>query len=263
LNCICSNTSRKILKILICTVLLFFLQTVKGNAKPANVYNSSDDCSSIFSNLWCDLKSIISSNDFYGVIGLLSISPEIMESSFKNEHASLNKLWAKSIFADSFFEYGDRMGSTTYNIIPSLLCFGIGSIGDLSKMEELGSHLLRAHAVNGIITSTMKLSFNRTRPSGGPYSYPSGHTSTAFTSAGVIYYDLGPKYGIPALVAATYVGFSRLQENKHYLSDIIAGAILGTYIGYKVTHRDELSRNLKFKPLAYDGAFGASISISF
>lgn len=62
------------------------------------------------------------------------------------------------------------------------------------------------------------------------YSFPSGHTLHSFIAATVLlYYDR--RLGIPALVMAALVGFSRLYLYVHFPTDVIAGAALGTVIG--------------------------------
>jgi len=124
------------------------------------------------------------------------------------------------------------------------------------------SDLLRAQAINGILTLSLKGIINRPRPDGAPYSFPSGHTSTSFATAAVIYRHFGWKWGLPAAAAATYVGLSRLQENKHYLSDVIAGAVLGGYVGYKVAGRPSGNKSLSIVPMAGD-MYGIRASIRF
>lgn len=54
----------------------------------------------------------------------------------------------------------------------------------------------------------MKVAVNRPRPSGGPYSFPSGHTTSAFITAGVVQKHFGPYAGYPAFALAGYVGLS-------------------------------------------------------
>ena len=57
------------------------------------------------------------------------------------------------------------------------------------------------------------------------YSFPSGHTGSAFALAVVILMDR--KYGIIALILASLMGFSRLYVGIHYPSDVLGGVILG------------------------------------
>lgn len=62
------------------------------------------------------------------------------------------------------------------------------------------------------------------------YSFPSGHTLHCFIVATVLmYYD--KRLGVPALVMAVLVGFSRLYLYVHFPTDVIAGAAIGIGIG--------------------------------
>lgn len=58
------------------------------------------------------------------------------------------------------------------------------------------------------------------------FSFPSGHTLHAFAVAAVIFaYDR--RIGIPALIFAAVMGFSRLYLYVHFPSDVLCGALLG------------------------------------
>ena len=62
------------------------------------------------------------------------------------------------------------------------------------------------------------------------YSFPSGHTGSAFAAAGVMFRGLPKKFGIPILVFACLMGLSRLYVGVHYPSDVLGGALIGTGI---------------------------------
>ena len=62
------------------------------------------------------------------------------------------------------------------------------------------------------------------------YSFPSGHTGGAFIAATILlHYD--KRLGIPVLILAIMIAFSRLYLYVHYPSDVIAGAIIGILLG--------------------------------
>ena len=65
-------------------------------------------------------------------------------------------------------------------------------------------------------------------------SFPSGHAAAAFAAASVLERHLGYRASWPALVGATYVATSRLVDNRHFLSDVLMGAGVGTAAGWTV-----------------------------
>lgn len=69
----------------------------------------------------------------------------------------------------------------------------------------------------------------------GGYAFPSGHTLSAFAGAYAIFTG-NRKAGIPALIVAVMIGFSRMYLFVHYPTDVLAGAILGVYVARLITH---------------------------
>ncbi len=62
------------------------------------------------------------------------------------------------------------------------------------------------------------------------YSFPSGHTASSFAAA-TIFFAIDSRISILIAVVALIISFSRLYLNVHYFSDVIAGALLGTFCG--------------------------------
>ena len=58
------------------------------------------------------------------------------------------------------------------------------------------------------------------------FSFPSGHTSSAFAACAAMLF-LNKKIGIPAIVFAAIMGFSRIYVEVHYCTDVLGGAIVG------------------------------------
>lgn len=82
----------------------------------------------------------------------------------------------------------------------------------------------------------------------GDFSFPSGHTGSSFAAAVVILIMCPKKIGVPAMILAVLIGFSRLYLGVHYPSDVIAGAVTGTLIalfvckaGKKLIHSRDFS----------------------
>lgn len=78
-------------------------------------------------------------------------------------------------------------------------------------------------------TEVLKRVVGSERPNGrNDRSFPSGHTSISFAAAGHLHARYGWEWGAPALAAAAFVGWSRVEAKQHRWEDVIAGALLGT-----------------------------------
>lgn len=87
-----------------------------------------------------------------------------------------------------------------------------------------------------IIEESLKHIVLKPRPDGSDnYSFPSGHTTSAFSGASFIQKRYGWKYGIPAYALASYVGYTRIQAKKHDGWDVLAGATIGIGTSYLFT----------------------------
>jgi membrane-associated phospholipid phosphatase len=137
--------------------------------------------------------------------------------------------------AKGFFGPGAYIGNFYLNLGASFATYAVGRASGNAKIAILGADLARAQIVSQATTQGIKYIAGRTRPDGTGRSFPSGHTSSAFATATVLQRHYGWKVGIPAYALAGYVGASRLNANKHYLSDVAFGAALGIIAGRTVT----------------------------
>ena len=79
------------------------------------------------------------------------------------------------------------------------------------------------------------------------YSFPSGHASHSFAAAVVIFMLMPKKIGIPSLILATLISFSRIYIGVHYPTDIIAGALIGSIIAIIIVTIDRKKCNSQIK----------------
>jgi membrane-associated phospholipid phosphatase len=214
----------------------------------------------IFLQLWDDLEFLSKEPDFYLLVGGLGLSPSIFSLQFKRETPELTELWGHSAPADKLFEFGEIYGDGKFPVIASAMSWGFGKFARSPRLRNFGTDLLRVQAMNGLFTAVMKAGVSRTRPDGAPYSYPSGHSSSAFATAGVIYQHFGKECGIPALVVASYVGLSRLQEGKHFVSDILAGGIMGSYMSWKLVRKGGNTGGISLTPTIIENGLGLSMT---
>ena len=125
-----------------------------------------------------------------------------------------------------------------------------GIIKKDSVLIEKGIKASVAFGLNAIVSTGMKYGFDRQRPfviypdlfhpksHVGDYSFPSGHTSFAFTAATSLSLSCRKWYIIaPAYAWACSVAYSRMQLGVHYPTDVLMGALIGTassFLSFKI-----------------------------
>lgn len=114
------------------------------------------------------------------------------------------------------------------------------------------------------VTYALKYIVKKDRPDHSDrHSFPSMHTSVSFTAASFIQRRYGWKWGIPAYLLSSYVGWSRVYGKKHDWWDVAAGAAIGIGSSYIFTRPFAKKHNLTLSPVAGDGHCGFYASMQF
>lgn len=135
-------------------------------------------------------------------------------------------------------------------------------------------YLFISNLVSYTITGNLKTIIKKTRPDGLPYSFPSGHTTIAFTNATVLYNefkDSSPVLAYSGYAFATTTGAFRMINNKHWLSDVLAGAGIGILVTELVYHFEPFkkfnpfknSKNVSFYPQINEENYGFYVAYKF
>ena len=116
---------------------------------------------------------------------------------------------------------------------PGVVSLGLASAGVKGK-HKLGDQVILALLSNVIaqgVTQSLKRIIAYPRPNGEDnHSFPSGHSTTAFTNATILHEEYGQRsvlYTIGGYSTATAVGTMRILNNKHWLADVLMGAGVG------------------------------------
>lgn len=128
---------------------------------------------------------------------------------------------------------------TKYAPFVSVYALNAAGIKGKNNFKDRTIILGTAFIIMGSTVSLLKNATNVLRPDGTTYnSFPSGHTSTVFLGAEFLYQeykDVSVWYGISGYVVATGTGLFRLYNNRHWLTDVAAGAGIGI-LSMKIAH---------------------------
>jgi membrane-associated phospholipid phosphatase len=209
--------------------------------------------SQLFRSVGTDFRNLPSKENAV----LLSIGGALAAAGHQGDER-LRDLWGASSLHGGMSP-GSIAGNSYLHLGSAFALYAIGRGADNTRLGRFGADLARAQIVTQATTYAVKYAAGRTRPNGDPRSFPSGHTATVFATATVVRDHFGWKAGIPAYALAAYVGASRIQDNKHYMSDVIFGATLGVVGGRTVTIG---TRNVKFAMTPVSGP-GGGVGIGF
>lgn len=161
---------------------------------------------------------------------------------------------------------GNALGNPFYTL-PSLGLFYLyGHFNEDPKTRRTSLLAVESLAISGVLTLTIKMATQRPRPYSGEASttwdgpgfknsdpsFPSLHTTSAFSIAAVFAEEYGSNPYVPPIAygLAALTGISRIYDNKHWASDAFFGGAIGYFVGKAVVRYHAVLNDtpLKIKP---------------
>ena len=207
------------------TISHFIIAVIFGSAVAQN--NTADSVKA--KNIKFNYKALIIPTALitYGTVGLESHTLKSINSDTSNE---LKEHIDEKLTIDDFSQYS-----------PLVSVYALNALGVEGKnnFKDRTIIISTAYLIMGTTVNIIKLTGNELRPDATSYnSFPSGHTATAFMGAEFLFQEyrhISVWYGVTGYIIATGTGFFRMYNDRHWFSDIAAGAgigILSTKIAY-------------------------------
>ncbi|MEI7706672.1 MAG: phosphatase PAP2 family protein [Chlorobium sp.] len=147
---------------------------------------------------------------------------------------------------------------TAGDIIAVALPVGAAALTLVNHDQDGFIELSQSGILTLAVTYGLKYTVSETRPNGlDNHSFPSAHTSVSFASAEFIRERYGWNYGIPAYLAASFVGYSRVESKAHFTRDVIAGAVIGIGSSWLFTTPND---TWNVRPVAGNSYYGIGLS---
>ncbi|MFH1050573.1 MAG: phosphatase PAP2 family protein [bacterium] len=215
---------------------------------------------------------------FIGADVLLMQYDEDIRSLFWEKKDSL--FVSKHGSEKAYFEIVNEFGSVYSALAFPSVIYLSGLAFSNEELRTSGRLLTEAMLLSTAITQVIKISAGRSRPfnnegnntwkpftfTDSNYSFPSGHTTVAFTIATVLSHRIDKWWAYASLYTlAASTGVARIYFDKHWASDVLMGAGIGTVSALLIlnanekTKNDKTSEGFNFSP----GPYLFSVSYSF
>ena len=213
----------------------------------------------LFHNLGDDIKHIPRKNSLYWLVAGTATSLAIHPADDE-----INDRLSNSDAAKTAFTAGKYIGSFPVILGTAVTTYIVGRSRPSRRAQHLGMDLIEATLLSEGITELIKFAVRRERPiqdngtRAAGYAFPSGHSAVTFAAATVLQQHLGWKWAVPTYSIASYVAMSRLVDDRHWASDVVAGAAEGIIIGRSVTWH---GRNFYASPMLVPRGAGIIVNV--
>lgn len=240
--------------------LLFSTSILKANndstqTLPAIVLNDLVDVTEDLGFVGSEIITISKYNWLHigSALGGVLLS-SVADESLRSETQTMKRTETTNTLAKFANEYGNLY-------VPTVLTGGIYLTGLIIQDDEVkttGRLLGEALLVAGVINTSLKYIVGRSRPymnegngtlrpfswGEGSWSFPSGHTNVAFTVGGILSNRINRWWATAGLYSiAALTGVTRMYYDKHWLSDVIMGGIVGTFASHIVLEAEQARKS--------------------
>lgn len=202
--------------------LLFSLLVFMGNAQTKDTIASIQN------------QDKISYKQFIAPVALITAGTLLLNTNLNDDLQSN----ANNFFGGNFHTAADNY----LPFVPVAQIYLGKSFGFIPKndFQHQTINIMVANAIGATVFTTLKYTIREERPDqSDDLSFPSGHTAIAFTNATLLYYEFKDSnlwYASSGFLFATATGILRIANNRHYTSDVLAGAGIGLASGLIVSY---------------------------
>lgn len=200
----------------------------------------------------------------YGLVSLSNRSMLQLDWSTKVELSEHHPEFAAK--ADNYLQFAPLAGMYALDLMGLK---GMNNVGDQTAMALVST------GITTLMVHGLKRGTHRLRPNGSSNnSFPSGHTATAFAAAEMLHQEFkeqSPWIGYAGYTIAAATGTLRMYNNRHWFSDVVAGAgfgILSTKLTYLIYPHLKRTlglneKKLQLEPRYHHGAVAISLKYKF
>lgn len=218
---------------------------------------------------WQDAEAWIKGWDGERVAYVAGASVVFLGLTFGDQAVSDQALdWGSGSFGN-FLDITNEIGGLYGFLIPTSV-FAFSFATDDTKFQDAAFTSLQAYVYSNVLVFMTKFAIGRSRPDteqgphdfnpfSGATSFPSGHTSSVFAiiMPWVFYYPGPVTYALVAVASGTAI--ARIQRQRHWLTDVLAGAAISTAMSHFLykRHRNTQDPTLGINPI------GTGLSMRF